>query len=194
MNLVPAVEARTIWNERVQATASALGFTRQKTGGDRWVRDASPVAATFRFHITKFGFNEHSGGEFVVEFGVKDPGRRTSASNRMWRLLDDAAREEFFRINSEVIARLPGPSAVITQAMPPFHRETYVNSFRVPDSIPPSNSDVWCRYATKGDAERWGAFIATHLESIIVECDRRLRQLEDGTSSISDVVVGRRSE
>jgi len=189
LDVVPAAEARTLWNAAVRPVATGLGFTPGRPAMRGWVRDAQPLAFSFLFQVTKYGFDRYSGGSFITEFHASDRSRATGVLFRMWSLLSDRGRVEFVQINSAVVSRLPGPSDAIVRALPESLRETYLAGFRVSADLPPQTADVWCRYATREDAVRWGAFIAANLEELVARCEQHLFQLEDGTQSLGGVVV-----
>src|ERR1700694_2152165 len=189
LDAVSATEARGIWNAVVRPVATGLGFRAGKSAMRGWVREAQSLPFTFGFQVTKYGFDRYSGGRFITEFHASNRSRATAVLFRMWSLLGDQTRREFFQINSAVVSRLPGPSDAIVRALPESLRETYLAGFRVSVDIPPPNADVWCRYATREDAARWGAFIAANLEEMVARCEQRLFLLKDGTQSMSGVVV-----
>ena len=188
LDIVQANEARALWSKAVRPVATQLGFKPEMTIMHGWVRDATPVQLTFWFQVTQFGFDKQTGGKFIVEFTAQNPSRRTSLRNRMWRLLDDESRREVIRINNAVIASLPGPSTSILNGLAEFLRATYLSSFGLVNDIPPASTDVWFRYATRGDALRWGDFVASRLPSLVAECERSLENQLTGTSSMGRVV------
>ncbi|MDQ6877488.1 MAG: hypothetical protein M3082_07270 [Candidatus Dormibacteraeota bacterium] len=159
-----------------------------------WVRDATPVHLTFWFQVTQFGFDKQTGGKFIVEFTAQNPGRHTSLRDRKWRLLDDQSRREVIRINNAVIASLPGPSASILNGLPEFLRATYLSSFRLVDETSPAHTDVWFRYATRGDAQQWSNFVALRLPFLVTECERSLENQQARTSSMGGVVFKKPEE
>jgi hypothetical protein len=190
LDVVPATEARSVWNAAVRpVVAAGLGFRPGKSTMRGWVREAHPLAFTFHFQVTKYGFDRYSGGRFITQFNASDRSRATAVLYRMWSLLGDQRRVEFFQLNCAAVSRLPGPSDAIVRALPESLRETYMADFRVPADIPPPTADVWCRYATREDVVHWGAFIAANLEEMVARCEQLLFQLEDGTQSIGGVVV-----
>jgi hypothetical protein len=189
LDAVSATQARRIWNAAVRPVATGLDFRAGKSAMRGWVREAQPLAFTFAFQVTKYGFDRYSGGSFITEFHASDRSRATAVLFRMWNLLGDQPRREFLQINSAVVSGLPGPSDAVVRALPEVLRETYLAGFRVSADIPPPTADVWCRYATREDAVRWGAFIAANLEEMVAMCEQRLFLLKDGTQSMGGVVV-----
>ena len=146
------------------------------------------MRVTFWIQIDKYGFDRHAGGRFIVEFTAQHHDRETSLRDRMWILLDDLPRREVVRMNNAVISALPGPSRATLDALPVDLRGTYLAGFKVVDE-PPSNADVWFRYATIADVERWGDFIASRLPYAVAECERRLEDQPIRTASMGGMLV-----
>lgn len=193
LDVVLAPEARALWTKSLQPVARSLGFRpgkldlRWRRG---WIREASEVRQSFWFQIDqKFGFDRRMGGRFVVEFIMNNSYRRTAVRDRMWWLLDGLSRSEVIRINNAVIASLPGPSPEIMDAIHANLRPYYAVNFETVEAIPAPDADVWFRYATRVDAAKWGDFIASRLPSVVTECERRLANLQPGTSSMGGAVI-----
>ena len=189
LQLVPATQARSLWKKKVRPVANQLGFKPGKEIMGGWVRETTPVRVTFWFQINKYGFDKHAGGKFIVEFTAQHHSRQTSLRDRMWMLLDDVSRREVMRINNSVISDLPGPSRATLDALPPHLRNTYLADFKVIDETQSANTDVWFRYATIADVERWADFIALRLPPIVAECERRLEHQPVRTASMGGTLV-----
>lgn len=185
--LVPAADARKAWDRMIRPVATVLGFKPGKTVMRGWIRDA-PVRVTFWFQVTMFGFDKNSGWKFIVEFTASDPARQTALRDRLWRLLDDRARREVMHINNDVVRSLPGPSDAILGALPQDLRQTYLDSFKSTPE-PRIHNDVWFRYATVADVDRWGAFVAAQLPPAVAECEHRLADLPAGSQTMGGVLV-----
>jgi hypothetical protein len=181
--LVSSKDARAIWTRLIRPIATGLGFKPGKTVMHGWIRESTPLRATFWLQISQFGFDKNTGGKFIVEFTASDKTRQTAMRERLWGLLDEVSRREVLRLNNEVVGSLPGPSEVILKALPEFLRETYLTSFKPVPSVPATNNDVWFRYATQADAELWGHFVSSRLSFAVTECERRLADLPTNTSS-----------
>ena len=196
LEVIRSPEVRSLLAKALKPAISELGFKQGKSeteGWSGWFRETSALREFFWIQLSQSGFDRYSGGQFIVEFTLSDPVRRTSFRERMWRLLDDVSRREVVRINNGAIASLPGPSREILFALAESLRSTYVASFKTIDETPSANQDVWFRYATRGDVETWGGFIASRFGFAIEECERRLAALEPGTGSIGGAVVRRPS-
>lgn len=197
VEVIRSPEVRSLLAKAFRPALSELGFKQGKSepgGWSGWVRETSALREFFWVQLSQSGFDRYSGGQFIVEFTLSDPARRTGLRDRMWRLLDDVSRREVVRINNAAIASLPGPSHEILNALPESLRSTYVASFETIDETPGANQDVWFRYATRGDVVTWGEFIDSRFRFVIQECERRIAAQEPGTGSIGGVAVNRPSD
>ncbi len=192
LKLVSAADARAAWGRLIRPNAAALGFRPGKVVMRGWIRETGQVRVGFWFQITMSGFDKHTGGKFIVEFSASDSSRHTGLRQRLWRLLDAQSREEVHRINNEVIASLPGPSDAILHSLSGPIRDANLRNFQPTVSVPPPNSDVWFRYATLLDVERWGEFMRPRLRLAVAECERLLAKLPVNTGSFSGVTVAAR--
>jgi hypothetical protein len=192
LEVIRSPEVRSLLAKALKPELSELGFKQGKSepgGWNGWARDTSTLREFFWIQLGQSGFDRYSGGEFIVEFTVSDPARRTGVRDRMWRLLDEVSLREVVRINNAAIASLPGPSREILDILPESLRSAYISSFATIDETPPANDDVWFRYASRRDVVAWGEFIASRFRFVIQECERRIAALEPGTGSMGGVVL-----
>src|SRR5438445_5747776 len=100
----------------------------------------------------------------------------------MWRLLDEASRQEAVRLINNSIAVLPGPLPELYGVLPDSLRETRVLNFQPLTTIPPADYDLWFRYATHTDVDAWAQFLTSRIGSVVETNEERLRTMPENST------------
>ncbi|HRA07207.1 MAG TPA: hypothetical protein PKV13_11410 [Propionicimonas sp.] len=139
------------------------GFKQQGSNG--WVRSSGPsdhliIVAQCRLS----GWDSRAGSSFVVEFERSlTPARATGYNRqRLWTLLEEQARREALRINTQVAQTLPQPDQRFLLELPHDVRDHYRRAFTATTQTVDS-TDVWFAYYDETDAAIWADFLSREL-------------------------------
>jgi hypothetical protein len=182
LDVIRSTEVRSVFKDALKAELKKFGFKTARDGPTGWAREVPPIRDFFWIQFNSYGFLRDAGGEFIVEFEFRNSARRTAISDRMWRLLDDASRHEVVRLNNQAINVLPGPLPELYGEEPHRIDEIWQQRFEPISEIPPTDSDVWFRYATRIDVGNWADFLASRLGPIIIANEERLNTMPEGAT------------
>lgn len=109
----------------------------------------------------------YAGSKFVVEFQLgPDPviGKNEICRRRIGRMLSAADREEIRTIQNKVISSLRRPPKNYDiLSVGEELRAWYLKEFESIDQPYGERDDIWFRYASKEDVDRWAKFLVTRL-------------------------------
>lgn len=168
--------------EHLAPVFKANGFKRTKTMLS-WVRPRGELYIGVWCQADQRGWDTYAGSKFVVEFQLgHEPliGWNTVCRQRISRMLSAAEREEVRTIQNEVIAALRRPPEnypllnVCEQVT-----TIYLNKFTSVDQPYWEADDIWFRYASKEDVDRWGKFFVAKLPN----CFRQVELWDERTPS-----------
>src|SRR2546422_8760392 len=168
--------------EHLAPLFKANGFKRTKTMLS-WVRPRGELYMGVWCQADQKGWDTYAGSKFVVEFQLGyEPviGSNTICQQRIGRMLSAAEREEIRTIQNNVIASLHRPPknyAVLNVAEEVSI--VYLNEFKSIAQPYGERDDIWFRYASKDDVNRWALFLVTKLP----DCFRQVEMWDDRTPS-----------
>ena len=148
-----------------------------------WVRPRGELFIGVWCQIDQRGWDAYAGSEFVVEFQLgREPviGSNTICRQRIARMLSAAEREEIRRIQNNVIVTLHKPSR--NYALLNVCEEVstlYLKKFKSVDQPYGERDDIWFRYASKEDVDKWAQFLVSKLP----DCFRQVEMWDDRTPS-----------
>jgi hypothetical protein len=190
LDVIRSTEVRSVFKRALKPELKRLGFklanTYDRPGG--WARDVPPVRDAFWIQFSSYGFFRDIGGEFIVEFVFHNSDRNTHIADRMWRLLDEASRQEAVRLINNSIAVLPGPLPELYGVLPESLRETHMGNFEPLTTMPPANDDVWFRYATRTDVDAWAEFLASRIGRVVETNEERLRTMPENSTIFAGLI------
>jgi len=138
------------------------GFKR--LGSQAWIQSVGDVHRIVEVQCGMAGWDPRAGTGFVIEFEESHKAARYSGFHRerVWTMLDDAARAEAIAINGRVQQTLPPPDSVLLRSLPASLRPYYLSKFSAPTSTV-RDSDVWFRYYDETDADQWAVFLGRYV-------------------------------
>lgn len=156
----------------------ANDFKRTKSGMLGWYRQTGDHFLVFWFQCSMDGWDKYAGSKFVVEFQLADEAIIGVGKNRerIQSLLDRKQLIQVRQIQNEVVFKLNLP----TDDYPVFHispdiSKWYLAKFKPVKHNYNSNDDIWFRYHSVEDVERWAAFILEHLPVLVTRFDPEIR-------------------
>jgi len=175
-------ELYSILREHLAPLCKANGFKRTNTMLS-WVRPRGELYEGFWCQADQGGWDTYVGSKFVVEFQLGHQpliGWETICRKRMGEMLAAAEREEIRRIQNDVIASLrrPPKNYPLLNLREEFSN-FYLEQFKPIDQPFGERDDIWFRYASKQDADRWGEFLVAKLPG----CFRLVETWKDPTLS-----------
>lgn len=148
----------------------ARGFKRTATMLS-WVRPRGALYEGTWCQADQRGWDSYAGSKFVVEFQLgPEPviGGRTICRRRIGELLSPAEREEARAIQNRVIASLRKPPKNYAVLNVCEEVSTlYLRKFELVDQPYWEKDDIWFRYASKGDVDRWAEFLVERLPNCL---------------------------
>jgi hypothetical protein len=168
--------------EHLAPLFKANGFKRTKTMLS-WVRPRGELYIGVWFQADQRGWDTYAGSKFVVEFQLgNEPviGGKTICRQRIGRMLSAAEREEIRAIQNNVIASLHRPPK--NHALLNVCEEVsivYLKEFKSVDQPYGGREDIWFRYASKEDVDRWGKLLVAKLP----DCFRQVEMWDSGAPS-----------
>jgi hypothetical protein len=172
----------SILREHLAPLFKANGFKRAKTMLS-WVRPRGELYIGVWCQADQRGWDTYAGSKFVVEFQLGNAPRigwNTICRQRIGRMLSTAEREEVRTIQNEVITSLHRPPR--SYAGLNVCEEVsvvYLKDFNSIDQPYSERDDIWFRYASQEDVDRWAKFLTAKLP----DCFRQVEMWDDRTPS-----------
>jgi len=172
----------SILREHLAPVFKANGFKRSKTMLS-WVRPRGELYVGVWCQADQRGWDTYAGSKFVMEFQLgRQPviGANTICRQRIGGMLSTAEREEIRAVQNNVISSLHRPPK--SYALLNVCEEVstvYLKKFKSIDHPYSERDDIWFRYASKEDVDRWARFLVTRLP----DCLRQVEMWNDQTPS-----------
>ena len=160
----------------------ANGFKRTNTMLS-WVRPHRELFIGVWCQADQRGWDPYAGSKFVVEFQLgREPviGWNTICRQRIASMLTSAEREVVRMVQNKVIASLhrPPKDYAVLNVCEEVSR-IYLQEFKSIDRPYGEGEDIWFRYASDGDVNRWADFLLMKFP----ECFRQVETWNDQTPS-----------
>jgi hypothetical protein len=172
----------SILREHLARVLKANGFKRTTTTLS-WVRPRGELYIGVWCQADQRGWDTYAGSKFVVEFQLgPEPiiGGKTIRRERIASMLSAAEREEVRAIQNQVIASLrPPPRDHSFLNVSEEVSILYLKRFMSIEQPYSDRDDIWFRYASKKDVDRWARFLITKLP----DCLRQVEMWDDRTPS-----------
>jgi hypothetical protein len=156
--------------EHLAPLFKANGFKRATTMLS-WVRPRGELYEGVWCQADQRGWDAYAGSKFVVEFQLgPEPviGGKTICRRRIGKLLNPAEREEVRSTQNRVIASLRKPPK--NYAVLNVCEEVsalYLEEFNLVKQPYGEDTDIWFRYVSKEDVERWAKFLVDKLPNCL---------------------------
>jgi hypothetical protein len=156
--------------ERLAPLFKASGFKRSTTMLS-WVRPRGSLYEGVWCQADRRGWDSYAGSKFAVEFQFgPEPviGGKTICRRRIGDLLNPAEQEEARAIQNRVIASLRKPPKNYAVLNVCEEVSTlYLKEFDLLDQPYCERDDIWFRYASKEDVDRWATFLVDKLPNCL---------------------------
>ena len=168
--------------EQLPPVFSTNGFKRAKTMLS-WVRPHGELYIGVWCQADQRGWDTYAGSRFVVEFQLGyEPliAWKTICRQRIARMFSAAEREAVRSIQNNVIAALHRPPK--SYALLNVCEEVsliYLQKLNSIDQPYSEREDIWFRYASREDVERWAKFLVGKLP----DCFRQVEMWDGRTPS-----------
>ena len=160
--------------EHLSPFFKANGFKRAKTMLS-WVRPHRELFLGAWCQVSQDGWDEYAGSKFAVEFQIgHEPtiGLRTIRRERIGELLNDSDRETIQTLQNDVISGLTHPPKDhgLLHASETL-RTWYLNKFEPIQHPYGQRDDIWFRYSSTDDIEKWAQFLIDKLPGAIQQIE-----------------------
>jgi hypothetical protein len=136
-----------------------------------WSRPHGDSHITAWCQVSRDGWDEYAGSQFVVEFQrAPEPivGATSARRQRLARFLNDDQRESARRIQNNVITSLRTPPKTHpTLHVSPEVTKWYLAKFDPVAAPYPEHHDIWFRYAEPVHVTLWAQFILQQLPECV---------------------------
>lgn len=136
-----------------------------------WLRPRGALYEGVWCQAEQRGWDTYAGSKFVVEFQLSPEraiGGQTICRRRIGKLLSAAEREEARAIQNLVIASLrrPPKSYRVLNVCEEISA-SYLKEFNLVNEPYGERDDIWFRYASKEDLDRWAKFLVDRLPNCL---------------------------
>jgi hypothetical protein len=152
-----------ILNNHIQGDLKKLSYKKVRSSMLGYSKKVNGHYINFWFQCSRDGFDEYAGAKFIVQFsidGLAEIGYRGYNGGRIPKYLTVEELVEVGLIQSNIISKLTKPpSGHFSSSWSTDVISGYLKKFELVTDSYTDTSDIWFRYKTESDINKWGHFL-----------------------------------